>query len=71
LKDSGVDVIISSPFVRTVETVKPLANLLGIEIETMEELRETNHGIYTNKPSSLELEVQRKQLFGDNRDHKF
>lgn len=71
MKDSRVDVIISSPFVRTVETVKPLARLLGIEIETMEELRETNHGIYINKSSSPELEVQRKQLFGDNRDHKF
>jgi 8-oxo-dGTP pyrophosphatase MutT (NUDIX family)/phosphohistidine phosphatase SixA len=40
LADVGVDRIISSPYVRCVQTVEPLAERLGLEIETSEHLVE-------------------------------
>ena len=52
------------------ETAKPLAEALGIEIETMEELRETDHGIFANQPNGPELQENRKMIFEDH-DAKF
>lgn len=44
LKNSGIKHIISSPYVRTIQTVKNLSETLGIMIETDEDLRERNAG---------------------------
>ncbi len=40
LADAGIDRIVSSPYVRCVETVKPLAKALGLKIETDRRLGE-------------------------------
>ena len=40
LADRGVDRILSSPYVRCVETVEPLAGALGLEVEERHELAE-------------------------------
>lgn len=50
LVDTGISVIISSPYLRAVQTVTPLAELLGLDIITDERLRErkgspTSHGV--------------------------
>ena len=48
LKKEGVEVIVSSPFKRTIQTVTPFSEASGIAIETMIELQETGHGKYAN-----------------------
>ncbi len=40
LSDKHIDVVISSPFRRAVDTVKPFAEKNGLEIEIMEDFRE-------------------------------
>ncbi len=40
MKDTGVGMIVSSPYPRCVETVEPLAKLLGVVIEPDRRLRE-------------------------------
>lgn len=40
LADRGVDAVVSSPFVRAVDTVKELADRLGLRVETVEDFRE-------------------------------
>lgn len=40
LADRDVETIVSSPFVRCVETVRPLADKLGLPVETARELAE-------------------------------
>jgi 8-oxo-dGTP diphosphatase len=42
LAPHGVDRIVSSPFVRCMQTVAPLAGALGLEIEPVAELAEGN-----------------------------
>lgn len=42
LAEAGVSRIVSSPYVRCVETVKPLANRLGLVVETADALAEGN-----------------------------
>lgn len=44
LKNEKIDVIISSPFLRTLETAKPIAKKLGIEIVTDDRIREWDVG---------------------------
>lgn len=44
LKDKGISRIISSPYVRAVRTVEPLAKTLGLSIETDGDLRERSAG---------------------------
>jgi broad specificity phosphatase PhoE len=51
LKKEGVEVIISSPFLRTIQTITPFSEISGIPIETMIELRETEHGVIANQSS--------------------
>lgn len=70
LKTEGVEVIISSPFVRTLQTIKPFAELVNIEIQTMEELRETGHGKFSNAPWSELLAQDREKMWQDF-DYKF
>ena|GEM_PF-5850560 len=51
LKKEGVEVIISSPFLRTIQTITPFSEISGIPIETMIELKETEHGVIANQSS--------------------
>lgn len=44
LKNSGIKHIISSPYTRTIQTVTNLSEVLGVEIETEEDLRERSAG---------------------------
>ena len=40
LRDKGVDAVLSSPYKRAADTVAPLAQALGLGIETVEDFRE-------------------------------
>ena len=44
LRDRGVDAVLSSPFKRAVDTVAPLAERLGLAVETVEDFRERKVG---------------------------
>lgn len=46
LRDVKFDCIFSSPFKRTVNTVRPIAEMQGLEIETYRDLSEMNFGSY-------------------------
>ena len=54
LADRGVDRILSSPYVRCVQTVEPLAAALGLEVEKRPELAE---GAGASAPSALAEEL--------------
>ncbi len=54
LADRGVDRILSSPYVRCVQTVEPLAAALGLEVEERPELAE---GAGPSAPSALTEEM--------------
>ncbi len=47
-----IDVIIASPFERTIQTATPLAQKLGMEIILDERIQEWNVGEYRGKPSN-------------------
>jgi broad specificity phosphatase PhoE len=51
LKDEKVDIIISSHFLRTQETAKPLAKALGIDVIVDERIAEWSVGDFLGKPS--------------------
>lgn len=40
LRNKGVDAVLSSPYRRAADTVAPLAQMLGLTVETMEDFRE-------------------------------
>lgn len=40
LRDKGVDAVLSSPYKRAVDTVAPLAEMLGLAVETVDGFRE-------------------------------
>lgn len=44
LADDGAAKVISSPYVRCVQTVEPLAALIGVPVETSDDLAEGNPG---------------------------
>ena len=67
-----MDIIITSPFLRAIQTAEPLAKKLGIEIITDTRLIETNHGKMANAHSSSEVKLERNTtFFGDDKNHKF
>jgi valyl-tRNA synthetase len=71
LKDKWVDVIITSPFLRAIKTAEPLAKKLGIEINTDERLKETDHGKLANARFwTPQTKEERLKLFAD-KDYKF
>jgi len=59
LKNQNVDVIITSPFLRAMQTAEPLAKELGIEIITDERLRETDHGSFASTNETPERIAER------------
>lgn len=46
LKDKGVDAVLSSPFQRAADTVRGLAELLGLPIQLVEDFREREVGAW-------------------------
>lgn len=75
LKDQNVDVIITSPFLRAIQTAEPFARDLGIEIIIDERLKETDHGKfangdYSNEETRKKIHEQRDAMFID-KDKKF
>jgi len=48
------------------QTAEPLAKKLGIQIETMDQLRETDHGIFSNQSGSPEQGLDRERIFQDH-----
>ncbi len=50
VKAHGVDLIISSPFVRTQETAHLISSLLDIPVVIDERIREYNIGVFDNRP---------------------
>lgn len=65
-----VDIILSSPFLRTRQTAAPLAEKFGLEIEIRDYLHETKHGRYANALQDEFVAEERKKFF-DDPDHKF
>jgi len=43
LKDKEIDVVLSSPYKRSVDTVKDFANSVNLSIQTVEDFRERDH----------------------------
>ena len=75
LKNKGVDIIITSPFLRAIQTAEPLAKTLGIQIFTDERLKETDHGELANASyadsDSLERAQEERRTLFQNKDYKF
>lgn len=44
LADAGITHLLASPYTRCIETLAPLAELIGVEIETRDDLGEGNQG---------------------------
>jgi broad specificity phosphatase PhoE len=65
-----VDVILSSPFLRTQQTAKPLAEKFGLTVEVRDYLHETKHGRYANQFQDEFVAEERKRFFNDP-NHKF
>ncbi|MDD2693842.1 MAG: class I tRNA ligase family protein [Candidatus Gracilibacteria bacterium] len=70
LKDKGIDIIITSPFLRAIQTAEPLAKELGIKIITDDRLKETDHGKFANADYNNEntrklVREQRDRIFTD------
>lgn len=49
VKGEGVDLVLSSPLTRAVETAKPAAEALGLALETDQKLRELDFGAWEGK----------------------
>ncbi len=62
--------ILSSPFIRTLQTVEPIAKKLGVTVQTIDALREINHGKFGNRTNYTESRESR-DAFRASRDVKF
>lgn len=63
LKSEGIDIIIASPFLRTEETAKMIANELGLQYITDPRIGELQAGIYDGKSTS-----EYRETFADHHD---
>ena len=71
LKKEGVEVILCSPFLRTMETVRPFAEAHRIEVEILEDLREICHGNLVNQLSNSDEANIARQKFNADPNQKF
>jgi len=65
LSSEGIEVILSSPFVRAVQTAEPIAKKFGITIQTLEALRELNHGNFANQKNDETSRESRNEFRAD------
>ncbi len=70
LEDKEIDVVVSSPFVRTIESIKPFADSHNKEIITVDDLRERANGSFVNDYEDYTKkqweDFQFKKEFGEN-----
>lgn len=71
LQKEGIEVILSSPFVRAIQTIAPFAKQAKIQIEEMVELRETGHGKFANQPQQGGEWTECRKRFDVELDYKF
>lgn len=50
VRNKGIDIIVSSPMIRAVQTATPAARVLNLPLETDDRLREQDYGIYEGVP---------------------
>lgn len=62
LKDKQIDLLMSSPYKRSVDTVAGLAEATGLEIHTEEDFRERNAGSWLGDDFKLYIEKQWKDF---------
>lgn len=67
LANAGIEAIVSSDLQRAVDTARPLANLLGIPVDTDPRLREIKNGAWRNLLAE-EIEAGWPELWGRYRD---
>jgi broad specificity phosphatase PhoE len=72
-EQEGVDLVLCSPLTRALETAKPAAAALGLELETDERLRELDFGEWEGKtlPELREGDPDAVHLFEENAEHGF
>jgi 2,3-bisphosphoglycerate-dependent phosphoglycerate mutase len=66
LKDEGIDVLVSSPYRRAIQTIEGLARRLGKEVEIVEELKEL---VFTGEDKTLPDTIiypAVKEMFADS-----
>ena len=59
---AGIEALISSPMRRTLQTAAPLAEHLGLEIETMDQFRERSLGIFEGMTQE-QIEAEHPELW--------
>lgn len=70
LQPEGVDHIVSSPMARAYQTAEPLAKLLGMEIEVIDELKESDYQATQYLPADDNME-EMIRLFREDPDHLY
>jgi broad specificity phosphatase PhoE len=73
VEQEGVELVLCSPLTRALETAKPAAAALGLELETDERLRELDFGEWEGKtlPELREEDPDAVHLFVENAEHGF
>lgn len=65
LKDEKIDVIISSPYIRTIETATPISKYLNLDIVLDSRIQERNHGRLTGQPVNDEAHEELRRALDD------
>ncbi len=65
-KDKKIDVVVSSPYIRSISTVKELAQQLGQEVLVFEDLREWNFSSKDRRLADKELHPLLEESFLDS-----
>jgi broad specificity phosphatase PhoE len=73
VEQEGVELVLCSPLTRALETAKPAAAALGLELETDERLRELDFGKWEGKtlPELREEDPDAVHLFLENAEYGF
>ncbi len=65
-KDNRIDVVVSSPYIRSISTVKELAQQIGQEVLVFEDLRERNFSSKDRRLADKELHPLLEESFLDS-----
>lgn len=71
LQKENIDIILSSPFLRTQQTAEPLSQAKKLPIVTLEYLQETKHGKFYNAPQEGDEWHECVANFRANPDYKY